>query len=750
MTKPLSGLVVVETAGSVAGAYCGRMFATSGATVLRAGPSRLTTSQQIYLHHGKSPVQLDDVVWSDVDVLIESSTPEPVVPLPLSADHVVRVQLSHFGTTGVRSHWRGSDLVDYALGGHSYLYGDPDRAPLQGPANQPAVAAGLFGFVGAMAALLARERLGRGQTVDVSHVQVMASLHQITLLRWLMNTSVLTRMGNRYTGQGQPNGPYPCVDGWVSIACVTSQQIDGLLAVTGLSHLLDDPDIDSPLAFQLHPERIDVPLRRWLADQTVDEVVELLQALRIPAAPLRAPADLVTDPQLVDRGFFEPVPTQPSVVQPGRPFRFSHHQPPGPHKWQPGPVDQGPLAGLRVLDLSRVWAGPMCARILADLGADVVCVEAPWQRGPQTFPQSAIDAALTFPNNDGGDQPWNRNAHHVNFALSKRGLALDLQSEAGHQVFTRLVPHAHVLIENFSPRVMPQLNLDEDQLHRLNPDLIYTTMPGYGRSGPAVNWLAYGSTVDSHAGLSHLVGYPDAHPWKGGVSWPDPIAGLHATSAILTALWAGQHHGSGGVTIEAAQFESTVAAIGEQVVAAQLGDLPPPAGNRSTRVAAQGVYRCAGGDDRWIAISAFDHADVIALFNELELDPALVSDAAAFDHAAFDGAVAEAASTRDASDLAEQLQQAGIAAGHVTTAPELLADPHLLSRDTWVHLDQPQLGRFTSPTTPISLSATPVAAPRPAPLLGQHNAQVMSEADFSADEIAALTADRVLTDYPPA
>lgn len=743
--KPLAGLTVVEVAGSIAGAYCGKVFADLGATVTVAGERTLGPHQQAYLDDKKAAASLASIDIEHVDVLIESSAPDPLVPAEYADnDRLVRVQISPFGMSGDRAGWRSTDLVDYALSGHAYLYGDPEREPLRGPPDQPAVAAGLYAFIGAMASLLARGRLGRGQTIDVSHAQVMAALHQVTLLRWMMNGDVFCRMGNRYTGQGQPNGPYPCRNGWVSIAGVTTQQMDSILAVTGLTHLLDHPDINSLMDFHDHPHLIDEPLTEWLSSRDVDEIVELFQAMRIPTCPLLSPAELLEDPQLLDRAFFSPLRGNPDVLAPNGAFSLGHHQTRGDSAWQPGDLSDGPLAGLKVLDLARVWAGPLCARILRDLGAEVVWVEAPWHRGPQTIPQSLIDATRVYPNDEAGERPWNRNTHFVKYALGKQSLAVDLQTEAGRQVLRRLVPHFHVLLENFSTRVMPQFELGEDELHDLNPDLIYLTMPGYGRSGPAEHWLAYGSSVDSHAGLSSLIGYRDSTPWKGGIAWPDPIAGLHAASAVLAALWSGLESGSGGLTIEGAQFESTVAAIGDRIVEAQVDGPYVPDGNRDSGFVAQGVYRCRG-EDEWIAISVPDADTLGALAATIEIDAELAAD-----HDAFDRAVTAITVDLDAAELTSTLQAAGVPAGKVAKGSDVMTDPHLESRDNWETMDQPDVGTFTAPVTPIALSATPLRRPTPAPLLGEHNTEVLQAAGFTSDEIAHLTAEGVLVTKPPA
>ncbi len=371
------------------------------------------------------------------------------------------------------------------------------------------------------------------------------------------------------------------------------------------------------------------------------------------------------------------------------------------------------------------------------------CFEAPWSRGPKTVPQSMVDAARYFPDDEPGDRQWNRNGHFVKYSLGKRSLAIDLQTDQGQAALARVIPGYHVLLENFSTLVMPQLGFDHERLHDLNPDLIYLTMPGYGRSGPAENWLAYGSCVDSHAGLSSLIGYADETPWQGGIAWPDPIAGLHAASAVLEVLWSSLSSGTGGATIEAAQFESTVAAIGDRVIEAQVDGPFKAQGNRRAGFVGQGIYRCAG-DDSWIAISIPDESTLAAFCGVTSIDPAT-----ARNHESFDAAVTMFTTTRSASQLAEDLQQARVPAGIVAKAPDLMADPHLASINNWVTVDQPDVGDFTAPVTPINLSVSPLRPPTPAPTLGQHNRQVLEAAGFSATEIDDLTARNTIVDAPP-
>lgn len=797
--KSFADLVIVELAGSLAGAYCGKLFADHGAEVVLLGDSPLPPDQAIYTNAGKTvasppPGLVSSDLVARADVVIQSAATRAVEPVEMGRDEIVDLQISPFGSTGPYADRRGSDLTDYALSGHLYLYGDPKREPLRGPPNQPQYASGLFGFIGSLAALLAREQTGHGQVVEVSHVEAMAALHQFTMLRHNLGGDILRRMGNRFTGQGQPNSIYPSADGWVCVSAPTSDQVERLLEITELGYLLERDDIDSPMDFQVKPEVLDNVLGPWLAQRNTAEIVELLQAVRVPSTPTTDMAGLLADEQLASRGYWRGAGDGSGRRVPGPPFRMSNHhwrgeagqgqpstsQPAnaGPMGWQPSSrtvetlAQTGPLAGLKVLDLTRVWAGPLATRVLSELGADVVWIEAPWSRGPQRMPESVIETVKYFPNNDQGTCQWNRNGHAIKFAAGKRSLVLDLSTEAGVATFERLVPQADVVIENYSSRVMPQLGLDENRLHQLNADLIYVTMPGYGRDGPAEHWLAYGSSIDSHAGLSSLIGYRDQSPWKGGVAWPDPIAGLHAAGALLMALWDRESARAvgkpGGQTIESAQFEATVAVVGDQVLAAQRRDQVEPQetpredqsdpgrsagpGNRHEAYAPQGVYRCRG-EDRWLALTVFDDDGWRRLCEIASFGEEMAKLSARHrhqQHDEIDRQLSAWSSAHEQIELAERLQMAGLAAAPVLDAAGLVVDPHLIARDFFATFEQPEVGLFSTPRIPLHLSATPSHVRRRAPMLGEHNAEVLADWGGLTDvEIAHLATDGITATEPP-
>jgi len=759
--KRFSDLVVIERGGSVAGAYCAKLFADNGAQVLavRTKHDTLNGFQRLYLDSSKTTTETSPST-ATADVIIDSSLVDPLAGRHEAMDcdpHIqsqVRVEISGFGRSGPRAQWKGSDLIDYALSGHLHLYGDPNREPLRGPANQPSFAAGLYGFIGAMAALLARERDGQGQLVEVSRVQTMVALHQFTLLRQVMAGSVLKRMGNRFAGQGQPNGIYRCADGWVAIATPAELQVETLLGITGLDHLMDGETIQSALDFQVHPRLLDDALEPWLAERPVQEICDLFQAVRVPACPVMTLCELLNEPQLAQRDYWRDL---EGVTVPGPGFRITAGSKSAEAGGETaatkpnraiggGPNSAGPLSQLRVLDLTRVWAGPLATRILADLGADVLWIEAPWARGPRQVPDSLVQATHQFPNDDPGRRPWNRNSHFVKYAMGKRSLAVDLSTNDGVGLLKSLIAQYDVIIENYSPRVMPQLGLGDQTLFELNPDIISVTMPGYGRTGPRRDWLAYGSSIDSHAGLSSLIGYPDRSPWKGGVAWPDPVGGLHATAGLLVALWSQQSSGGrGGAIVETAQFEATVALIGDRLVEAQQVGDPPPVGNREPAYVAQGVYPCVG-DDKWVAVSVPDDQTWAALCRATGLDPNLKDD-----HDRLDEALAAWTVSQIDTDVAEYLQSCGVPAGAVADSAMIMTDPHLWALDTFQTVNQPEIGSFTTPRTPISLSLTPAIIRGPAPILGQHNHDVLAlELGLEPGEIERLNQSGVIADKPPA
>ncbi|MGI9616969.1 MAG: CoA transferase [Acidimicrobiales bacterium] len=769
MTKPIDQLKVVEVEGSAAGGYAGRLFAGWGAHVTIAATTNSSPSRpkddalDLYLDHAKhrvevvDPVELDHVAGS-ADVVIESSSPEPLDPIVQRRSGLVRVHLSPMGADGPLADPWSTELTDLARSGHLLLNGDPDREPIAGPANQVSFAAGLHGFIGATAALAGAD-LTAGSTIDVSHLQVMASLHQFTLIRRLNGGDLLRRMGNRWAGPGRPCGLYRCVDGFVSIIVPRDDQLERLLAVTDLVHLLAEPGIEHAYDLMHHPTLLDEHLRPWFATQHVAAAVELLQEVRVPAAPVSTMSDLLEDAHLADRASLIDIAGMRMPGPPARldrltwqasPARNAHHARPIRKLAQPVGRPAGgearppqPLVGMRIVDLTRVWAGPLATRILADLGADVVMVEAPWARGGPTIDQASVLATAYYPNNDPGIEHWNRIGFVNKYALGKRSVALDLSGADGREALSELIATADILIENFSPRVMPQLGFDDKQLFELQPDLIYVTMPGYGRSGPDRDRVAYGPIVEAHAGLATLMGYPAEQARSAGVAWPDPVAGMHAAAATLAAVL-GRESGQRSGVVEVAQIEATIAMVGPALVRYQLdGKLPVAAGNQHPSWHLQAVLRCAG-EDRWFAISIVDDGGWVHVAESIDAEPAERSNADQLR-----SALERWAAVRGQDEIVAALAADGVAVAAVADAQQVLDDPQLAATDAWVSSHHPAAGEERWPRTAIRFDGRTLEPRRPAPMLGEHNSLLVDEASCSQAAYDRLTAAGILTTRPP-
>ena len=756
-TTALGTLLVMEIGDSVAGAYAGKLFADYGSEVhvIRDDDASVANA---FFDASKHVVDVDAA--ETADVVIQSSSNDPLTSpfQPCNPQQVV-LRISPFASHGPYSSWRSTDLVDAAIAGHLRLTGSPGREPLNGVPDLVHMAAGVTGFIGALGALMTRARTGQGQVVETSHQEVIAALHQFSLLRYTHNGAILNRMGNRYSGPGTPIGAYECADGWIGLAVSQSDQMERLLEVTGLTALLERDDVETIYDVMTDQNLLDAELVPFLKTQQRDELVELFQALRLPVAPISSVEDLLDDPHLRDREFWQL--DSGGVCLPGPPFRMSRHE------WQIGAktrdgkltsssetldqLDDGPLTGFRMLDMTRVWAGPLAARILADLGAEVLMTEVPWTRTPVEVPQSYVDSTHFFPDDEAGERPWNRTGFHNKYANNKLSTVVELDKKEGRDLFLRMLPKIDVVIENFAPRVMPNFGLDETVLKKHNPDLTYVTMPGYGRSGPNKDWVAYGPTIDGHAGHTWLTGYLDEIPWKCGIAWPDPTAGLHAAAATLVALLDRQCCGLKGQTIEVAQAETAINMIGQHIVASQTGGAARGWGDRRAGRAPQGVYPCVGRD-RWIAIAVIDDASWNGLcevtgmadLRHLEIDERWRR------HDEIDQRLSSFTAKCDDRMLMKDLQEAGVPAGAVLDAADVVDDPQLASVGFFVPLTHAEAGTHVWPRFAARLSLTPPTMRRPAATMGEHNEYAALDlAEISQSEYMTLLNAGVMRTMPP-
>lgn len=415
-----------------------------------------------------------------------------------------------------------------------------------------------------------------------------------------------------------------------------------------------------------------------------------------------------------------------------------------------------PLSGVRILDLTRVWSGPLATRVLGDLGAEVIKVEHPVARGPARVADPDPIRASFYPGNDPGDDPWNRSAAFNKLNRNKLSLTLDLSHPAGLEAMRRLAAISDAVIENYSPRVMGNLGLGYDVLSELNPGIILVSMPGYGLDGPMRDRVAYGSTLDAESGVAALMGYEDGGPQRLGVALPDPVAGFHAVAALLTALV--QRRATGlGQHIDLSQLESMTVFVGDAVVGYQLtGVRPGRHGNRHPHYAPCGVYRCSG-EDAWVAIAVEAEEQWAALCRTIARDDLTSGERFATaasrrtHHDQIDALISSWTATCTPREAMDRLQAAGVPAGAVLDAAGLHSDLHLRDRGFFVRLEHPSAGAHDYPGQPIRFSETPAVFRGDAPRLGEHNRTVLQGLlNYSDDQIAAMDAGGTIATRPPA
>lgn len=402
-----------------------------------------------------------------------------------------------------------------------------------------------------------------------------------------------------------------------------------------------------------------------------------------------------------------------------------------------------PLQGIRVIDLTAVWAGPFGARLLGDYGAEVIKVESPRQ-------WDLLRALGLIPRET--PRWYNRSAYFNHNNRDKLGLALDLAIPSGRDVLLRLCAISDVIVENFRSDVMDNLGLSYAAVSGVNPAIIYVSMPGHGKTGPEKDYVAYGTNVEQLAGLVSLSGYEGGEPMKTGFSYGDPMAGTALVGAVAMAIRHRNRTGE-GMYVELAQRENLSMFVGEHLVDFSMNGIPrTPIGNRHPFLAPHNRYRSAG-DDSWIAIACENDGQFLALCQAIGR-PDLPGDerfstngARKANEEELDGIIGAWTLQRGHYEGMHILQRAGVPAGAVLSVPELLSDPQLRSRGAWVEHSHPDAGTWEMESPPWELSRTPGHIRMPAPGFAEHNSYVFRDLlGLDDDAIARLYAEGATAD----
>lgn len=404
-----------------------------------------------------------------------------------------------------------------------------------------------------------------------------------------------------------------------------------------------------------------------------------------------------------------------------------------------------PLEGIRVADLTMVWAGPFATRILADMGAEVIKIES----------VRNYDLLRTFAFVPAGTpKPYNRAGYFNHYNRNKLGVSLDLSKPRGVEVFKSLVKISDVVIENYRADVMEKLCLTYDVLKEVKPDIIMVSLPGHGKTGPERNNYAYGTLIEQLSGLVSITGYPDGYVQKSGISYGDPVAGAMAAGAVAVALHHRRRTGRGQF-IDMSQRETITRMLGEAVMGWTMNrEIQPCMGNRHPAKAPHGAYRCKGADE-WVTIAVASDEEWAGFCRALG-NPAWTKEARFADSLSrwqhqdeMDRYIGEWTSRRTPQEVMYILQAAGVAAGAVMDCRALLEDPHLNEREFWEMQTHPDAGTWRMEGPTFRLSRTPAHIRMSAPAFAQHNDYLFRELlGLSSDEIEQLEKEEVIGQVP--
>ena len=786
-------LRVLDLSDGIAGAYCAKLLADAGAVVVKLEPPdghplrhwsvsgavgrdgdpdgvlfrHLAAGQKSVVADLNSPEgrerTLELVAVSDV--VIESLRPHFLEERHIGFDELhganramTMVSITPFGLEGPRHADQRSEFLLQAIVGSLSLHGGLEGPPVAVGGLLGEWAAGAYAAAGALAARARSQRTGDGELVDVSILESLA----VTFLPY--PTLLADLGGPREQTMTMVPGIERCKDGYVGLATITVQQWHDVLAMMGRTDLIGRAEWNDQRFRQRHQAEVCAELSPWLMAHTVEEVLETAAAFRVPAAPIGNGANITGLPHVVDRRLFE-TNSRGGFPDPRPPFRTTRapslSRPPAPTLGEhdgavlggcdlPGRAEAHhpeestrPLEGVRIVDLTAFWAGPFATHYLATLGADVIKVESVQRPDPMRF---NVTAPMTT------EQWYERGSLFLSVNLNKRGVTLDLAQPRGRELLLKLVATADAVVENFTPRVMEQFGLTYEELRRVRPDIIYLRMPGWGLEGPWRNRSAFASTMEQTSGMAWISGWPDGPPMLPGIC--DPLAGVHGAFAVLAALDQRGRTGQ-GQQIELAMLDMAMNIAVEQVLEyAAYDHLMTRDGNRGPTAAPQGAYACADPDS-WLALAVGTDTEWQALCRALA-NPQLAGDEdlthapgrrAAHDR--IDEEIASWCAGRPLWEAVAVLQAAGVPVEPVVSPCDIDNNEQMLARGFWEEVDHPVVGPQRYPGWPMRLSGGQGKWYRsPAPLLGQHNEEVLTGLlGLSSAEVADLQAANVIGNH---
>lgn len=753
---PLDGIRVIETGTGIASGYAGKLFRDAGAEVIKLEPvggdplrTWSATGAELgdqpgalysFLNAGKHSVvrSTDDAAMHDLlvsaDLVIDDGTFD-VEALHLAAPRLVILSITPFGLTGPLANRPATDFIVQAECGSIAGRGAPDLPPVQAGARTSEWGAGLYGASAALAAVLGVRGGADGVVIDASWMEaMMISTNLFADPLWSLLKALMGIDPPSPARSVETPSIYPSADGWIGFNTNGPQHAEAFL------HLIERPDLVEAgyvmaSARTANRHEFDSWVRDYTTKHTSAEILERAGELRVPTVRVNDGRTLLDEEHLVARDFFVKS-ADGSFTGPRPHYRIQSERPPLPDAVSalgadtpatraepdlPAVTRARPLEGVKVLDVTCWWAGPSNTQILAAMGADVIHVESIAHADPMRYA-----AAVMFLDRD---QWWELSSFYLGINTNKRGITLDLNNSDGVALAERLVEWADIVVENYTPRVMPKFGLGWERIHELNPRAVMVRQPAFGLDGPWADRVGFAQNMEQMAGMAYLTGYRDQEPLvpRGP---GDPLGGAHAAFATLAALARRDATGE-GVLVEVPLIEGSLNITAEPVVEfTAYGRLMERDGNRSAHAAPQGLYSCRG-DEQWLAISvATDEQwqSLASLLGDAELrsDDSLSTLAgrrAAHDY--LDECINAWAAERSLEDALALLIAAGVPAAALADPRTIHTHPHFVARRFFEDAPHPVVGSLPIAGMPFRMSGVDKWIDDPAPLMGQHNDEVL-------------------------
>jgi crotonobetainyl-CoA:carnitine CoA-transferase CaiB-like acyl-CoA transferase len=792
----LSHLRIIEIGSAAATSYCARLFADFGASVQKiepplGDPLRRTppltpggnSAWFAFLNFNKSSVALDagdasassrlteligacDILLDGRDVDAADCPAFDLADIKRRHPGLIHLEASWFGGEGPYAKFAATDSTIRALTGLIKLVGPVEGPPMHAPDFQTGIFAGLWGFIAAASSVLGRMQDGRGRSSRLSIFESSIAVTEYIMFESFTRGDIMRRIGVNRFWPTFPVGIYETKKGWLGVTTVTPAQWRAFCEMLGLNDLRDDPKLFMGVDRLQHVEDIERQFIPKLKQRTAQEWFAEGLRRKIPIVPVPEIADLIADEEKKARGAIVPIViggetgfTAGSMQRlTGTPPRRGGAVPDIGEAMlgsgqagaavarvpvsAPNEKERLPLEGIRVVDFSMGWAGPICTRTLADLGADVIKIEATqypdWWRGVDRRPAYVLE------------QMYEKSVRYCIMNRNKRGITLDLTRPQGLNLAKRLLADADIVVDNYSVEVLPKLGLGYEVLSKLNPKLVMMSMSAFGAGSRNRDCRAYGSTLEQGSGLPAVVGDAGGPPVMSHTAFGDAVGGLNGCAAVLTALIHAKLTGNGQF-IDLAQIECMMPFAAPWIIAHSIdGRTPVKYGNRHPDFVPHGCFACVGADN-WLVVAISSDAmwpKLASLLGRADWAADAGLKTAAGRRAIereIEAAISAWTAARDPEEAMNALQAAGVASGVARLPVELLQNPQLQARGFIQEVDRAFIGRHPQPSMPFRETKKPFPIRSAPPTLGEHNREILGGLlGLSDAEIEQLTRDGII------